>query len=164
MARNLFPAIYAPSYLGGMTAKAAAFAVAWMALLGHRALAMRCDSRLVRAAQLHASYLDSRTVEEIAARANVPHAMHVSRDGTMPNARVRAAGYWLPSVYRQAANNVESCARDGRAPAIVARELADHAEHRDHLLGLGGFDRQLMWGVGQVGADYVVLTAPIEPF
>lgn len=146
----------------GMNEKAYQFSQGWLGLLGERAKIMVCDSRLVRCAQDHAIYLDSRTPEEIAARAHIKAAMHISRDGTMANARVVAAGYRLPSHWPLNKNNVEDCARDWREPAIVAVELANHDTHHDHMYGIGGFSILTVYGVGNCNLDFVIVICPPE--
>ncbi len=170
MSRRLYmPAIHAGAAIAGqgepspMNRRAALFAAAWMALIGEKANRMVLDDRLCRCAQSHAEYLASRTPEEIAARAHVKAAMHMSRDGRMSNQRVIDAGYKLPDYYPRDRNNVESCARSENDPAQVAINLAAHDTHHDHMMLIGdSFGRQTVWGVGCAGNDYVALTAPAE--
>lgn len=163
MPHNVYlPQVFGPPAPGGMNARAAAFAQAWLALLGTRAAIIRVDDRLVRCAQDHAEYLDSRTPEEIAARANVLHAMHRGRDWSWSNRRVLDAGYRLPSNYPPDKNFVESCARHWDTPAKVAVYLANHDTHYDHMHGIGGYAASVVYGVGVAGRDYVALAAPPE--
>lgn len=129
---------------------------AWMALLGERAKRMRCDERLVRVAQAHAEYLAGRIGEQLL------ESMHVGAGGTLSNERVRAGGYRLPSWYPQRGNHVESCARHNDDPATVIAALAAHHGHREHLLGLGGYENHTVYGVGHWEHDWVVLACPEE--
>lgn len=151
------------STLCGMNQRSIAFVEAWLSLLGDRAKILHCDERLVQCAQDHASYLNSRTEEEIAALAGVSHAMHRSRDGRLSNRRVRDAGYHLPDYYPDDKNSVESCARNDAVPDIAAKQLAEHTEHHDHLYGIGSFfSKQTVYGVGNAGDDWVILICPPE--
>lgn len=156
------PSIYNEfAAIEGMSPNAATFADAWMQALGERAFLMRVDERLVRAAELHAAYLDSRTEQEIAERDHIPHASHYGRDWSTANERVRRAGYALPDYYPKQGNNVESNARN-LDPIDALNRLLDSEFHGPHLRGEGGYARQVYWGCGNVGDDYVALTAP-EP-
>lgn len=156
------PQVYGQAAIAGqgephrMNGAALAFAVAWLGLLHERRALMRCDSRLVAAAQLHAGYLNSRTGDAL------QMSMHRGEGGSFANERVLASGYRLPSYYEAQANNVESCARNGADPATVAITLAAHEGHRQHMLGLDGFEGHVVWGVGCAGADYVCLVCPEE--
>lgn len=142
----------------GLTARAYQFAMAWLSLLPiERRSMMRCDSRLVEAAQKHAEYLDRRQGDELL------QSMHRGEGGSYSNQRVIEAGYKLPKGYSPFANNVESCARDHRDPATVAISLAGHEPHRSHMLGLPGFEDRVVWGVGNAANDYVFIAAPEKP-
>lgn len=158
--------IYLPWVEGSparMTARACAFALAWVDIWGERASLMRCDLRLVRAAQGHATYLAARTPEQVAALDGIPHAMHMGSHGSFANERVLATGFRLPLFWLAAANNVESCTRSPFEPAQAAEELAAHAEHYDHMHGLGFFADHVLWGCGSAGEDFVAITAPEPP-
>lgn len=144
-----------------MSPRAQEFADAWMLALGERASIMVLDDRLTTAAQLHSEYLDSRTEQEIAERANVSHASHYGRDWSMSNDRVLDAGYRLPIDYKRGHNNVESNARNPDPIDALNRLLASEF-HGPHLRGEGGYARQVVYGVGAQGLDYVALTAPPE--
>lgn len=140
-----------------MDARATAFAQAWLSLLPPARLSlMRFDSRLAECARLHAEYLHSRTGDAL------NQSMHVGRGGSMPNGRVIASGYALPREYSPLKNNVESCCRDGRDPAIAARSLAEHEPHKSHMLGLVGFEDRVVWAVANAGDDWVFIAAPPE--
>lgn len=162
MSNVYLPQVYANDAIAGqgephlMNAAALAFAVAWLGLLGERRARMRCDSRLVAAAQLHADYLAQRTGDAL------QMSMHRGEGGSFANERVAASGYRLPANYDAQANNVESCARNGADPATVAITLAAHEGHRQHMLGLGGFEGHVVWGCGAAGDDYVILICPEE--
>lgn len=147
-------------YPMGMSERAATFADAWLALLPPARLAiMRFDSRLAQCATEHAEYLAQRTGDQLLV------SMHRGRDGSYSNQRVLETGYRLPSGengYQPNANNVESCARDGRDPATVAVSLAGHEPHRSHMLGLPGFEDRVVWGIGNCEADWVFLACPEE--
>lgn len=137
-----------------MNQKAYQFSQGWLGLLGERAKIMACDSRLVQCAQDHAIYLDSRVGDQLKI------TMHRGRDGSYANERVLAAGYRLP--YEPYKNQVESCARDWRDPAIVAVELANHDTHHDHMYGIGGFSVLTVYGVGNCNLDFVIVICPPE--
>jgi hypothetical protein len=159
---------YLPSIFGdpqgdwgcGMNAQAKTFVRAWLSLLGDKGAEMRCDPRLVAAAQAHADYLHARTEAEILARAHIPHASHYGADWSMSNDRARAHGYPLPDNYLPLHNNLESITRHFDTPTQAARALYDHDTHHDHMALVGGFAHQVIYGVGATGHDYVVLTAP----
>lgn len=141
----------------GLTARAYLFAMAWLQLLSdERRALLQFDERLVRAAQEHAEYLDSRTGLQLL------ESMHLGRDGSWSNGRVMEAGYRLPRGYSSVKNNVESCSRDSDEPANVALRLAGHEPHRSHMLGLDGFVDRVVWGIGNAGDDYVFIAAPME--
>lgn len=146
-----------------MSPNAQAFAVAWMdALPVARRELMVLDDRLVTAATLHAFYLDSRTPEEIAERANVSHASHYGRDWSTANERVRRAGYTLPDNYPEQGNSVESNARNPNGALAALESLLASEFHGPHLRGEGGYAGQTVYAVGNCGFDYVCLTCPPE--
>lgn len=160
------PAIHSNAPVAGtalpMSPNAMSFTVAWLAALpDNRRTQMVLDDRLTTAAQNHAIYLDSRTPEEIAERANVSHASHYGRDWSMSNDRVLDAGYRLPIEYKRGHNNVESCARNPDPIDALNRLLASEF-HGPHLRGEGGYARQTVYAVGNCGSDYCCLTAPPE--
>lgn len=164
MTKTFLPAIHSNAPVTGqgeMDARAEAFAEAWLALLPEaRRNIMRFDSRLAACAQSHAEYLAQRTGDELL------QSMHRGEGGSYPNSRVIAAGYMLPSGpngYDPFKNNVESCARDSRDSATVAVSLANHEPHRQHMLGLPGFEDRTVWGIGVSGDDWVFLACPPEP-
>lgn len=150
------PAIFSPPRRGHMTAAARAFAAAWLALHGERAARMKPDARLIACAQDHAEYLASRQGEALKV------SMHRGRGGSYSNQRVAATGYRLPSHWALDANYVESCRRGVGLPGEQARKLAAHAEHRDHMLGLGHFADFTVYGVGSCQQDYVCIRCPVE--
>lgn len=156
------PDILAQGYYAGMTLRAYRFAVAWLGLLGERAKIMQVDERLVKCATDHAEFLHSRTPEEIEARKDAKAAMHMSRDGTMSNARVVNAGYRLPEWWPLDKNSVEACARDWHDPAIVAVSLAHHDAHHDIMFGIGFWEPSVVWGAGCAGDDYCIVICPPE--
>lgn len=141
--------------LCGLNPRAAEFAQAWLGLLDNRAKIMHCDPRLVRCAQDHAVFLDSRTGEQL------KQSMHIGKNGSTANQRVRAANYKLPEWHGDG-NTVECCARSGQPPAAVAVSLAAHDSHRDPMMGIGFWELSLIWGVGSHGNDYVCLVCPLE--
>lgn len=171
--RVLLPQVYGMTTVTGqgntnarayasMNERAKDFAEAWLMLLGdgaapaggERMFKMVCDTRLVQCAQLHAEYLASRTGDQLLM------SMHRGRDGSYANQRVLASGYKLPSDWPAQANYVESVARDGRDPGEVAISLAAHEGHRQHLLGIDGFEGHVVYGVGAAGDDYVCVICP----
>lgn len=130
------------------------FVGAWLALLGERAATMRCDARLAHAAQQQADWLAANDFDE--------RDPHVGVGGSTANERVRAAGYRLPSYWPVRGNQVESVTRSWDAPDEAARDLAAHAGHRDHVLGLGWFAGHTVWGCGWQETYYVLISAPEE--
>lgn len=119
------------------------FAFAWLKLLGDRAKLMRADDRLVEAAQLHAEWL--------APRLDNTASNHIGAGGSMPNQRVRAAGFRLLDWHLDG-NTVESLVRtwediDEDMPGIVYR-LMQHEAHHDHLWGIGWFSGHIVYGIG----------------
>lgn len=159
--------VYLPQVLGNATVtvegevwmneRAEAFADAWFALLPKaRQAIMRFDSRLAQCAQAHAEYLAQRTGDQLL------QSMHRGEGGSYSNQRVIEAGYKLPKGYSPFSNNIESCARDHRDPATAAVSLANHEPHRQHMLGLPGFEDRTVWGVGNAANDYVFIAAPEE--
>lgn len=148
--------------LGGMTALAAEFAGLWAARQGHRIPLLRCDARLVAVAQAHAAYLDSRVGEALQVN------MHIGAGGSTANQRVRAGGYALLDWHKDG-NTCESCGRmyaDDKHPELyAAQELAGllaSPEHHDHLMGVGFWEPSVIYGIGQVGGDWVVIICPPE--
>lgn len=150
------PSIHNEQPIAAQTDAVATFIRVWMALLGERAKVMHPNEILMRVAQEHANYLDSRVGDQL------KQSMHIGINGSYPNDRVLDAGYRLPDGYRRHVNNVESCARDGRDPATVLIELANHDAHRNHMLCINGFESHVFYGVGNSGADWVCITAPPE--
>lgn len=128
------------------------FTAAWLALLGERAATMRYDARLAHAAQEQAEYL--------ASRADTSASMHIGRYGSTANERVAWAGYSLPEHWPARGNQVESVTRSWDAPDEAARDLAAHAAHHDHVLGIGFWEASTVYGVGQRATYYVLVTAP----
>lgn len=131
-----------------------AFIDAWMQLLGSHANVMRRHDLLTHCAMQHASFLAHRTPEQ------ERYSMHIGMGASMPNQRILWAGYRLPGYYAPNKNNTESCARDPRDPATVCLSLAAHDTHYNHMHCINGFERQTCWGIGHMGDDWVVLTAP----
>ena len=130
------------------------FTAAWLSLLGERASRMRYDSRLAQAAQQQADWLAANDFDE--------RDPHVGANGSTANQRVREAGYSLPEHWPARGNQVESVTRSWDAPDEAARDLAAHAAHHDHVLGLGWFAEHTQYGVGQAQTYYVLVTAPEE--
>lgn len=163
MPRQYLPSVFGNESVqgGGANTKAVAAAAAWLAMQGN-ASQITFDDRLHRAAQKHAEYLNSRTPEEIAERADVPYASHYGKDWELANKRVMDEGYVLPEGYKSDKNNVESIARSDKEPAVVPVDLAAHDTHHDHMMGLGGFATCTVFGVGCVGNDYVFVRCPTE--
>lgn len=156
MTKTYLPSIHNEQPIAAQSDAVATFIRVWMALLGERAKVMRPHDILMRVAQEHANYLDSRTGDQL------QQSMHVGRNNSMPNDRVLDAGYVLPEKYYRGVNNVESCARDPRDPAIVLVELANHDAHYNHLHCVNGFESHTVYGVANVGDDWVVLVCPPE--
>lgn len=139
-----------------MNGPAARFAALWMALLGERAKLMRCDDRLVICAQNHAKYLIGRSGEQL------QPSMHVGLGGTLPNKRVRQAGYRLRDWYPDDANHVECAYRGEPEPSEALTAFMNSEHHRPALMGEGFFEDAVFYGVGTVGTDFVVLVCPPE--
>lgn len=139
----------------GMNDLAARFAALWLAGLGERAVRMVCDARLVAVAQAHADYLTGRSGVELQA------SMHVGRGGSTPNQRVRTGGYKLPEWHGED-NTCESCVRSSFNPLRALEILLASSHHRPHLMGEGFWAASVVYGIGQVGADWVILIAPPE--
>lgn len=146
----------------GLNPKAIAAAEAWFNLQGEARSNITFDERLNRAAQKHAEYLNQRTPEDIAARADVKNASHYGLNWDLANERVLNEGYSLPSNFLPDKNNVESISRSWKEPAVVVVELAAHESHEAHMLGLYSFATQTVFGVGCAGEDYVFLRCPPE--
>ena len=137
-----------------MKGEAATFAELWLRAMGDRGEAMRCNEKLVQAAQNHADYLAERDDNRV--------SMHVGRNGSTPNQRVRATGYRLPDAHGDN-NTVESACRTPRGPAQALRLLLDSKPHRAHLLREGFFAGHVAFGVGYAGPKwFVIVTAPPE--
>lgn len=130
------------------------FAAAWMLALGERAKIMTRDDRLTKCAGDHADYLAQRQGAEI------QQSMHIGSGGSLPDQRVRTAGYALPDHWHS--NHVESCATHTGGPQAALDMLLDSPGHRAHLLGIGGFEGHRVWGVGNERSYYVVICAPGE--
>lgn len=128
----------------------------WMQALGDRAADMRKDGGLMLCARLHAAYLDSRIGDEL------QQSMHMGRNGTTANERVRAAGYSLPGWWPVAGNQVECCVRIGDDPASALRVLLASPAHRALMLREDWYKAHTVYGVGHAGSDWVVLAAPQE--
>lgn len=150
---------YLPSVSKETITNVQEFISAWLTALGERAKLMLSDDRLVNAAMQHAIYLDSRTPEEIEERKNVDHASHYGRDWSTAHERVRRSGYALPENYPIQGNSIESNARNPD-PVDALNRLLESEFHGPHLRGEGGYSGQVVFGVGNAGNDYVILTAP----
>lgn len=145
-----------------MSPNALAFVVAWMERLGDRAAIMRVDERLVRAAQDHAEYL--------ANRVDTQPSMHIGRNVSTPNMRVRAAGYALLGWHLDG-NTVESCTRTwanlDEDMLEVVTSLMAHEAHREHMNGLNWYSGHTVYGVGAAsepsGSTYFVVDACPPP-
>lgn len=105
-------------------------------------------------AQDHADYLESRVGDERQV------SMHIGRNGSTPDQRVRAWGYALPAHWHS--NHVESCATHTGGPLAALDILLESPGHRAHLMGEGGFAGHVCWGVGNARTYYVVLIVPEE--
>lgn len=164
------PKTYLPSVFAGkristgiiMSQGAYDFETVWLVALGDRRNLMIAHAKLVFAAQDHAEFLDARTAEDIKALEGISHGSHRGRGGLWSNDRVRAAGYNLPEEYLPGNNNVESCARDPYGAQHALDGLLASKYHHDHVLGLGGFARDIFYGIGQKGNDYVLIACPSE--
>jgi hypothetical protein len=163
MAKVFLPAVHGPA-LTGQSDATAEFVRLWFGVLGDKAQTMRHDDRLTACAADHATYLDSRSEEQIAALAGIPHAMHIGRDGQRSNARVRQFGYALRWWYPDDSNQVENCCRVNRGAASALQRWLDSAPHRMLLLGEGWYAEQnhIVWGIGTAGRDWVLLCCPPE--
>jgi len=152
--KTYFPRIAQPHAIAGegsADSPLALFTAAWLALYGEREKVMRHDARLAEAAQQHAEYLAQRSDTNI--------SMHIGRNGSTANQRVRDAGYPLPAWHGNG-NTVESVTRSWDAPDEAARDLAAHASHHDHMLSIGWFATHTAYGIGHAATYYVVVTAP----
>lgn len=145
----------------GLNERAAVFAAIWQQRLGDTATRMRCDARLVKAAQGQADWLAAHDFD-----ARDPH---LGAGGSTANERVRATGYQLPSWWPEQDNNAESAIRSWGAPSQATDELMAHVTHYDHMHIEGWFVDHVVWGVGAAAATierggvfYVVVTAPRE--
>jgi hypothetical protein len=138
-----------------MNLKAYRFAVIWLDRLGERANRMICDKRLVRAAQKHAEYLNSRTPDQY-------QSMHIGRNNSYPNERARDEGYILPDYYKDDSNNIESCIRTSQEPLDAVNGLYNSPSHYNHITGQGWFEDHIVYGIGYCENDWVVLIAPKE--
>ncbi len=144
------------NYDCNMVLNAYMFTVMWLQELGDRRNRMRCDHRLVSAAQKHAEFLSSRTPEQ------EKLSMHIGRNGSYANERARAEGYKLPDYYDNDANNIESCYRGGTKPENVLHGFLNSPPHYNHIMGQGWFEDHIVYGVGYSVNDWVVLIAPVE--
>lgn len=130
-----------------MTDRAAQLAVLILALRP----GMRCDMRLVRAAQAKA---DDQSVRG--------WWSHDSPEGISPNAWVRSFGVRLPDEYLADGNAVESLAYNFATAEDVLAALLASPGHAAHIRGDGWFGGQDLLGVGVAvgnGIYWVVLTA-----
>lgn len=135
----------------GMYPEAAEFVMLWLNHPEQRRTGVKCDNRLVKAAQAHAEWLAQQRTEG-AWQGGFPD-LHIGEGGSTANERIRAQGYDLPEVgYEERGNQVESISI--RNPEVVgvdgilAALLASEA-HRVHLLGDGPFfEGQTRIGVG----------------
>jgi hypothetical protein len=141
----------------GMTAEATSFAFQWLAYLGERAKLMKCDDRLVNAAQGQADFLATYLGDD------PPH--HIGAGGSTANQRVRASGYKLPSGQGDD-NTVESMTHVWLDPATqmdrIVGDLMAHEGHHDHLWGIGFWEPNVFYGVGfakdtELGGWYFVI-------
>lgn len=164
MAEHTFlPCVANGQPVAGQSDDVSEFVAAWMdALPEARRAIVRPDPRLFECAQAHADYLASRTPEEIAERADVPHATHYGRDWSTANERVRAVGYRLPGNYPTKGNHVESNGTEYADAKSALAGLLGSDSHRPHLLGEPGFQDRVVYGVGASGGDYVFLGCPPE--
>lgn len=154
MTETFLPAIHGNVTVQGQSDNALTFIDAWMQALGDRATEMRQDDRLVRCAQDHAAYLESR-VGDIR-----QHSMHIGQNNSTPDQRVRACGYSIPSHWHS--NHVESCATHTGGPLAALDMLLDSPGHRAHLLGTGGFERHVVYGIANARTYYVCIVCPEE--
>jgi uncharacterized protein YkwD len=141
-----------PNVIQGQSDNATVFVWAWMQALGDRAAMMREDARLTLCASEHAAYL--------ASREDTTPSMHIGRNGSTPDQRVRATGYALPAHWHE--NHVESCATHTDGPLAALEMLLESPGHRAHLMGEGGFERHVVYGVGSAKSYYVCLICPPE--
>lgn len=146
---------------GGMVDAAVIFAMGWMGMLAADAEPMRCDERLVAAAQWQADWLAVNDFD--------PRDPHLGVDGLTANERVLMSGYALPGWWTRKANNVESVTRSWAGPQQAAIDLAHHYPHSEHLLRREEFREHVVWGVGAAeaqlerkGTFFVAISAPVE--
>lgn len=153
MTETFLPAVHGAG-VQGQSDNALTFIDAWMQALGDRATEMRQDDRLVRCAQDHAAYLESRVgdIRQV--------SMHVGLNNSTPDQRVRLAGYSIPAHWHS--NHVESCATHTGGPLAALTMLLDSPGHRAHLIGENGFAGHRVYGVGNAKSYYVVLACPEE--
>lgn len=121
-----------------------------------------CHPILEQVARAHAQYM-----------AASGQLSHLDASGTGPNARVRQAGYPLPSWYslEPAANNIQSIAGGYPTAEAVFNAWLASSGHRPHVLGLDPFwAEQVEYGIGFAanpasphGQYWVLLTARREP-
>lgn len=145
----------------GMNSNAVSFTDAWMQVLDARAKLMRVDERLVRVANDHALYLSQRTPEQIEALPDDGHGSHVGLNNSTPNQRVRAAGYRLPESHG-GGNTVEFNARTHKGPLRALELYMGSDAHRPALMGENFWEPATVYGVANVGDDWVVLVCPPE--
>lgn len=154
MSRVYLPSIRGDAITGeGQASPVTAFMAAWLAALGTKAQDMVQDTRLVAAAQKHATWLAANAVT-----AN----RHIGENGSTANERARAESYRLPDWYPVVGNNIESVGECYDGPERALQLLVDSPPHRAHLLREGWFAGHCVVGVGNAAHYWVVVSAPVE--
>lgn len=125
----------------------------WLARLGSRAKKMKCNERLVDAAQSHAEWLSKNYSKE--------RSMHIGKDGSKANQRARRAGYRLSSQYGDS-NTIESASKTSKGPAKSVENLFNSPAHKKHLTGDGWYENSTVYGIGAAGNIYIALVSPPE--
>lgn len=143
-------------YACGMNLLSYNFSVIWMKALGDRASLMRCDNRLVVAAQKQTEFLAHRLGDAM------QQSMHIGPSGNMPNDRVRAEGYSLPDWFPSRTNNVESAVVISNVPQEALDSLFASPEHYNHLTGQGWFESETVYGIGNTERFWIIDIAPPE--
>lgn len=128
--------------------------LAWLIMVGdfQQRTEIRCDQRLIRAAQWRAE-----------AQRDEGWWAHTSPSGETPNALVRRFEFLLPSEYNSK-NQVESIGFGFGTAASVLDAFRRSEGHRRHIEGEDWFSRQNRIGVGtceggSLGVYWVVLIA-----
>lgn len=125
----------------------------WLLRLGDRASVMEVDTRLITAAQQQADWLAANDFDK-----DNPHK---GIDGTMPNERVRMAGYALPAWHGDG-NTVESVTRTWDDFPEIVDDLMAHETHRDHMFCRGFWEPNTRYGIGCSDNYFVIITCPPE--